>query len=105
MMKILDLDDYPIFFTSLNNAVVLIYNWFQTTYNSEKRKKYEIRFTAKTTLFRRDFQTLNADFGQKSTFTLRSLINVQSVINVQGDKFSKKIKRTGRKRTSISVQG
>ena len=27
--------------------------------------------------------------------TLRSLINVQSVINVQGDKFSKKNKRTG----------
>ena len=27
--------------------------------------------------------------------TLRSPINVQSVINVQGDKFSKKNKRTG----------
>ena len=41
--------------------------------------------------------------GQIST--LRSLINVQSVINVQGDKFSKKNKRTGRKSSSISVQG
>ena len=37
--------------------------------------------------------------------TLRSLINVQSVINVQGDKFSKKNKRTGRKSSPISVQG
>ena len=37
--------------------------------------------------------------------TLRSLINVQSIINVQGDKFSKKNKRTGRKSSSISVQG
>ena len=36
--------------------------------------------------------------------TLRSLINVQSVINVQGDQFSKKNKRTGRKSSSISVQ-
>ena len=38
--------------------------------------------------------------------TLRSLINVQSsVINVKGDNFSKKNKRTGRKSSSISVQG
>ena len=37
--------------------------------------------------------------------TLRSLINVQSGINVQGDKFSKKNKRTGRKSSSISVKG
>ena len=36
--------------------------------------------------------------------TLRSLINVQSVINVQGDTFSKKNKYTGRKSSSISVQ-
>ena len=36
--------------------------------------------------------------------TLRSLINVQSVINVQGDKFSKKNKRTSRKSSSISVE-
>ena len=36
--------------------------------------------------------------------TLWSLINVQSVINVQGDKFSKKNKRTGRKSSSIRVQ-
>ena len=28
--------------------------------NSEKCRKYEIRFTGKTTLFRGDFQTLNA---------------------------------------------
>ena len=28
--------------------------------NRQKCKKYEIRFTSKTTLFRRDFQTLNA---------------------------------------------
>ena len=34
--------------------------------------------------------------------TLRSLINVESVINVQGDKFSTKNKRTGRKSSSIS---
>ena len=38
------------------------------------------------------------------TITLRSLINVQSVINVQGDKFSKKNKRTGQKSSPISVQ-
>ena len=38
-----------------------------------------------------------------SVYTLRSLINVQSVINVQGDKFSKKNKRTGRKSSSKNV--
>ena len=37
--------------------------------------------------------------------TLRSLINVQSVIKVKGDKFSKKNKRADRKNSSISVQG
>ena len=37
--------------------------------------------------------------------TVRSLINVQSVINVKGDKFSKKNKLTGRKSSLISVQG
>ena len=41
---------------------------------------------------------------------LASLLNeldntLRSVINVQGDKFSKKNKRTGRKSPSISVQG
>ena len=36
--------------------------------------------------------------------TLMSLINVQSAITVQGDKLSKKNKRTGRKSSSISVQ-
>ena len=44
-------------------------------------------------------------FHSNLIHTLRSLINVQSVINVQGDKFSKKNKRTGRKISSISVQG
>ena len=43
--------------------------------------------------------------GTDSVNTLRSLINVQSVINVQGENFSKKNKRTGRKSSSISVQG
>ena len=32
----------------------------KTTYNIEKCKNYRIRFTGKTTLFRRDFQSLNA---------------------------------------------
>ena len=36
--------------------------------------------------------------------TLLSLINIQSLITVQGDKLSKKNKRTGRKSSSISVQ-
>ena len=36
--------------------------------------------------------------------TLTSLINVQSLITVQGDKFSKKNKHKGQKKSSISVQ-
>ena len=36
--------------------------------------------------------------------TLLYLINIQSLITVQGDKLSKKNKRTGRKSSSISVQ-
>ena len=36
-------------------------------------------------------------------FTLTSLINVQSVITVQGDKLSKKNKRTGQKSSPIGT--
>ena len=50
-----------------------------------------------------------AKFGERERSTLRPkrLVStfVQSVLNVQGDKFSKKNKRTGRKSSSISVQG
>ena len=43
-------------------------------------------------------------FGGWWQFTLMSLINVQSVITGQCDKFSKKNKRTGRKSSSASVE-
>ena len=36
------------------------------TYNSEKWKKYEIRFTGKTSVFRRDFQTSNTRSTSKN---------------------------------------
>ena len=49
-------------FTPINRetCVKLFERYRQTTYNSKKCKKYEIRFTEKTALFRKGFQTLNA---------------------------------------------
>ena len=44
---------------SSSNFLSKNYKATVSKYNSEKCKKYEIRVTGKTTLFRRDFQTLN----------------------------------------------
>ena len=57
------------------------------------------------TFKKENFQLNDFTTYSSSKSTLRSLINVQSVINVLGDIFSKKNKRTGRKISSISVQG
>ena len=53
-----------------------------TTYKSEKRKKYEIGFIGKTTLFRRDFQTLNARYEQQELPFLQMFISFSGLFSV-----------------------